>query len=155
MATATSAFMRRHSRFPTGIETGCGDTSFAKCPQPTLMCVELTDSNYKEVVFPAGTLLIAGVMAPRPPGAGDGFVAATAGDIKINKITGGEGGSVSTEYFAAAPVEAYVRTVLASGAGIQLASETRVRFTASVALEPATTGVGRIGLEVILPPTRI
>lgn len=154
MATATSAFMRRHSRFPSGIETGGGDTSFARTPSPIPMAIELTDSNYKEVVVPAGTLLIAGVILPKPPADGDSFVAATAGTIKINKITGGADGSVSTEYLAATSATAYSSTVLNSGAGYQLTAETRIRFTAS-GLTPAATGVGRIAVTMILPQTRI
>lgn len=154
MAVATSAFMRRHSRFPTGIETGGGDTSFARLPPPTTFAIELTDSNYKEVVVPAGTLLVAGVILPKPPADGDTFTAATAGTIKINKVTGGAGGTESTEYLAATAANAYSSTTLNSGAGLQLTAETRLRFTAS-GITPAATGVGRIGIQMVLPQTRI
>ncbi len=153
MAAATSAFMRRHSRFPTGFETGGGDTSFAKCNPPTSFAIELTDSNYKEVVVPAGTLLVAGVILPKPPGDGDTWTAATGGTIKINKVTGGAGGSESTEYLAATAANAYSSTTLNSGAGLQLTAETRLRFTAN-ALTPAATGVGRIVITMALPVTR-
>lgn len=144
-----AGFLRRQSRFPQGISTGGGDTGAKPLPQPTLFAAELNaTTTTQEMVFPKGTLLIAGVMLPKGPSASDSWSAATTGDIKINKITGGAGGSVSTEYFANAAVESYVRTVLNSGAGYLLADETRIRFTAT-----GLDGVGRLAIEVILPPT--
>lgn len=151
MATATSVFMRRHSRFPTGIETGGGDTSCAVLAQPTLMGVVFGSSadTYKEIVLPAGTLLIAGVMLPMPPRADNSATAATTGDIKINLVTGGAAGTESTEYMANTAVEAYSRTLLNTNAGYQLSAETRIRFTPS-----GLDGTARIAVEVVLPQTR-
>jgi hypothetical protein len=134
-------WLRRSTNSGAGFSAGGGDTGFAVQPQPTIFSVILTGTETKEVVLPKGTRILAGLNIPLPPGAGDDFDMATAGDIEIGLTDGG------SEYLTSTAAETYTDTAV-SGAPV-LTADTRVYFSA-VAVEGVTMGA----LRVILPRTR-
>jgi hypothetical protein len=134
-------FLRRATGSPSGYMTGGGDTGFEKHPLTTLLGFALTGSTSKSAVLPKGTTIVAGIVRPKPPAAGDDFDAASAGQVRI----GTEASPAA--YMALTNANIYTRTAIASGA--VLTEDTEVFF------EPqSVTGVAYGVLEVLLPVTR-
>lgn len=139
-------FLRRPSNEAGGIAVGGADTGFDIQPQPHIFSVSLhSDSLSKEVVLPAGTILCGtAFLAPHED------APTLAGTAKIERITGGAGGTVAATPLSATSVTAYSEPSISGGATI-LAADTRYRFTAaSLTADKAC----RVGLKVILPRLR-
>lgn len=134
----TAPWLRRAAATPAGWASGGGDTGFDKKPQPITLGKLLTGTETKSAVLPKGTLIIAGLNIPHPPGNGDSHAVASAGDITIGATDGG------TDYLGSTAVENYTRTAISNGT--VLSADTRIYFAAV-----DVVGVTFAAVEVILP----
>lgn len=151
MSIKPPRFLARAGKLPGGWATGGGETPFDVQPQPALYTVALSDSRYKDVVLPKGTLILAWVVLPEGPSLPeDTRAAATGGTVTIDTWNIVTNASIAAK-LASTSASAYSRT--AEAGGLLLTAETRFRFRAT-SITPATTGLVRVGMEMILPRIR-